>query len=88
MPEITLPNTPPFFSVNAWGDTLITGKTLKIVHTLRFSDYNAGPFMALLAGRPVTELQEMLKDSKGAEESIFEKLKAATDEWEAQVAQI
>ena len=32
MPEITLPNTDPFFKVNDWGDTLTTGETLKIVH--------------------------------------------------------
>ncbi|MFG6351115.1 MAG: hypothetical protein K1W21_05735 [Oscillospiraceae bacterium] len=82
-----MPDLKPFFSVNAWGDSLTTGATLKIVHSLHYSDYNASPFVALLADRPVAELQEMLKDSKGAEESIFEKLKAATDEWEAQAAQ-
>ena len=87
MPEITLPNTDPFFKVNNWGDTLTTGETLKIVHTLWFSDYNASPFMALLTDKPAAELQEMLKDSEGAEKSIFDKLKAAVSEWEAQAAQ-
>ena len=88
MPELILPdNIKPFFNVNAWGDTLTTGETLKIVHTLWFSDYNASPFMALLTDRPAAELQEMLKDSEGAEKSIFEKLKAATEEWEVQAAQ-
>lgn len=87
MPEITLPNTDPFFSVNAWGDTLTTGGTLKIVHTLWFSDYNASPFMALLTDKPAAELQEMLKGSEAAEKSIFNKLKAAVSEWEVQAAQ-
>lgn len=87
MPEITLPDIPPFFKVNDWGDTLTTGETLKIVHTLWFSDYNASPFMALLTDKPATELQEMLKDSEGAEKSIFDKLKTAVNEWEAQAAQ-
>ena len=87
MPEITLPNTDPFFSINDWGDTLTTGGTLKIVHTLWFSDYNASPFMALLVDKPAAELQEMLKDSEGAEKAIFDKLKAAVSEWEAQAAQ-
>lgn len=87
MPEITLPNKDPFFSVNAWGDTLTTGETLKIVHTLWFSDYNASPFMALLTDKPAAELQEMLKGSEAAEKSIFKKLQAAVSEWEAQAAQ-
>ena len=85
--EITLPNAKPFFSVNNWGDALTTGETLKIVHTLWFSDYNASPFMALLTDKPITELQEMLKGSKAAEQSIFDKLKAAAGEWEVQAAQ-
>jgi len=85
--EITFPNINPFFNVNDWGDTLTTGETLKIVHTLRFSDYNAGPFMALLADTPVKELQKMLKDSEAAEKSIFDKLKEAAGEWEVQAAQ-
>lgn len=85
--EITLPNADPFFNVNDWGDTLTTGETLKIVHTLWFSDYNAGPFMALLTDKPAKELQEMLKDSKAAEKSIFDKLKVAVGEWEVQAAQ-
>jgi len=85
--EITLPNTNPFFSVNNWGDALTVGETLKIVHTLWFSDYNASPFMALLTDNPITELQEMLKGSKAAEQSIFDKLKAAAGEWEVQAAQ-
>ena len=87
MPEITLPNTDPFFSVNAWGDTLTTGETLKMVHTLWFSEYNASPFMALLTDKPTSELQEMLKSSEAAEKSVFEKLKTAVSEWEAQAAQ-
>ena len=87
MPEITLPNTDPFFSVNAWGDTLTTGETLKMVHTLWFSEYNASPFMALLTDKPTSELQEMLKSSEAAEKSIFDRLKAAVSEWEAQAAQ-
>lgn len=87
MPEITLPNTDPFFKVNDWGDTLTTGETLKIVHTLWFSDYNASPFMALLTDKPASELQKMLKDSETAEKSIFDKLKTAVSEWEAQAAQ-
>ena len=60
-----MPDLNPFFSVNAWGDSLTTGATLKIVHSLHYSDYTASPFVALLADRPVAELQEMLKDSKG-----------------------
>lgn len=87
MPEITLPNTDPFFSVNAWGDTLTTGETLKMVHTLWFSEYHASPFMALLTDKPAAELQEMLKGSEAAEKSIFKKLQAAVSEWEAQAAQ-
>ena len=87
MPEITLPNTDPFFSVNAWGDALTTGETLKMVHTLWFSEYNASPFMAFLTDKPTEELQEMLKSSEAAEKSIFDKLKAAASEWEAQAAQ-
>lgn len=87
MPEITLPNTDPFFSVNAWGDTLTTGETLKMVHTLWFSEYNASPFMALLTDKPTSELQEMLKSSEAAEKSIFDRLKVAVSEWEAQAAQ-
>lgn len=87
MPEINLPDIPPFFNVNDWGDTLTTGGTLKIVHTLWFSDYNASPFMALLTDKPATELQEMLKSSEDAEKSIFDKLKAAVSEWETQAAQ-
>ena len=87
MPEMTLPNTDPFFKVNAWGDTLTTGETLKIVHTLWFSDYNASPFMALLTDKPAAELQEMLKGSETAEKSIFKKLQTAVSEWEAQAAQ-
>ncbi len=87
MPEITLPNTDPFFKVNDWGDTLTTGETLKIVHTLWFSDYKASPFMALLTDKPASELQKMLKDSETAEKSIFDKLKTAVSEWEAQAAQ-
>ena len=87
MPEITLPNTDPFFSINDWGDTLTTGETLKIVHTLWFSDYNASPFMALLVDKPAAELQKMLKESEDAEKSIFDKLKASVSEWEAQAAQ-
>ncbi len=85
--EITLPNTNPFFDVNNWDDTLTTGETLKIVHTLWFSDYNAGPFMALLTDTPVKELQKMLKDSEAAEKSIIDKLKMAVGEWEVQAAQ-
>lgn len=85
--EITLPNTDPFFKVNSWGDTLTTGETLKIVHTLWFSDYNAGPFMALLTDTPEKELQKMLKDSEAAEKSIFDKLKTSVGEWEVQAAQ-
>lgn len=87
MPEITLPNTDPFFSINDWGDTLTTGETLKIVHTLWFADYNASPFMALLTDKPAAELQKMLKESEDAEKSIYDKLKASVSEWEAQAAQ-
>ncbi len=87
MPEITLPDVDPFFKTNDWGDALTTGETLKIVHTLWFSEYNASPFMALLTDKPASELQEMLKSSEAAEKSIFEKLKTAVSEWEAQAAQ-
>lgn len=87
MPEISLPNTDPFFKVNDWGDALTTGETLKMVHTLWFSEYNASPFMAFLTDKPTEELQEMLKSSEAAEKSIFDKLKAAASEWEAQAAQ-
>ena len=87
MPEITLPDVDPFFKVNDWGDALTTGETLKMVHTLWFSEYNASPFMALLTDKPTEELQEMLKSSEAAEKSIFDKLKAAASEWEAQAAQ-
>ena len=82
-----MPDLKPFFSVNAWGDSLTTGATLKIVHSLHYSDYNASPFMALLTDKPAAELQKMLKDSEGAEKSIYEKLKTAVSEWEAQAAQ-
>ena len=87
MPEITLPDVDPFFKVNDWGDALTTGETLKMVHTLWFSEYNASPFMAFLTDKPTEELQEMLKSSEAAEKSIFDKLKAAASEWEAQAAQ-
>ncbi len=43
--------------------------------------------MAPLVELPAAELQEKLEGSKAAEKAIFEKLKAATDEWEAQAAQ-
>ena len=82
-----MPDIKPFFSVNAWGDSLTTGATLKIVHSLHYSDYTASPFMALLTDKPAAELQKMLKDSEGAEKSIYEKLKTAVSEWEAQAAQ-
>ena len=82
-----MPDLKPFFSVNAWGDSLTTGATLKIVHSLHYSDYNASPHMAPLVELPAAELQEKLEGSKAAEKAIFEKLKAATDEWEAQAAQ-
>ena len=57
MPEITLPDVDPFFKVNDWGDALTTGETLKMVHTLWFSEYNASPFMAFLTDKPTEELQ-------------------------------
>ncbi|USF25231.1 hypothetical protein N510_000142 [Firmicutes bacterium ASF500] len=82
-----MPDLKPFFSVNAWGDSLTTGATLKIVHSLHYSDYNASPFMALLTDKPAAELQKMLKGSEGAEKSIYEKLKTAVSKWEAQAAQ-
>ena len=82
-----MPDLKPFFSVNAWGDSLTTGATLKIVHSLNYSDYTASPHMAPLVELPAAELQEKLEGSKAAEKAIFEKLKAATDEWEAQAAQ-
>ena len=82
-----MPDIKPFFSVNAWGDSLTTGATLKIVHSLHYSDYTASPHMAPLVELPAAELQEKLEGSKAAEKAIFEKLKAATDEWEAQAAQ-
>ena len=82
-----MPDIKPFFSVNAWGDSLTTGATLKIVHSLNYSDYTASPHMAPLVELPAAELQEKLEGSKAAEKAIFEKLKAATDEWEAQAAQ-
>ena len=82
-----MPDLKPFFSVNAWGDSLTTGATLKIVHSLNYSDYTASPHMAPLVELPAAELPEKLEGSKAAEKAIFEKLKAATDEWEAQAAQ-
>ncbi len=66
---------------------MTTGETLKIVHTLWFSDYNASPFMALLTDKPTTELQEQLKDSECVEKSIFGKQKASVSEWVEQAAQ-
>ena len=87
MPEIPLPDVDPLSKTNDWGDALTTGETLKMVHTLWFSEYNASPFMAFLTDKPTEELQEMLKSSEAAEKSIFDKLKAAASEWEAQAAQ-
>ena len=82
-----MPDIKPFFSVNAWGDSLTTGATLKIVHSLHYSDYTASPHMVPLVELTAAELQEKLKDSKAAEKSIFDKLKTAVSEWEAQAAQ-
>ena len=82
-----MPDIKPFFSVNAWGDSLTTGATLKIVHSLHYSDYTASPYMVPLVELTAAELQEKLKDSKAAEKSIFDKLKTAVSEWEAQAAQ-
>ena len=53
-----MPDIKPFFSVNAWGDSLTTGATLKIVHSLNYSDYTASPHMAPLVELPAAELQE------------------------------
>ena len=62
-----MPDIKPFFSVNAWGDSLTTGATLKIVHSLNYSDYTASPHMAPLVELPAAELQEMLEGSNAAE---------------------
>ncbi len=76
-----------FYQVNAWGDNLTTGVTLKIVHSLHFSDWNAGPHLESLVSLSIAELTKKLSESKDQEKSIFEKLKAATSEWETQAAQ-
>ena len=75
-----------FYDVNAWGDKLITGATLKIVHSLHFSEWTAGPHLAPLVVRPVGELTKMLDGSKKQEQAIFEKLQSETSEWEKQAA--
>ncbi len=77
----------PFYTVNSWDDKVITGGTLKIVHSLWFSDYNAAPHLTPLVELTAAELQEQLTASKDQEKAIFEKLKAATAEWEQQAAQ-
>ena len=77
----------PFFTVNDWGNELAIGDTLKIEHSLWFSDYNASPHMAPLVELPASELQEKLTASEAAEKAIYEKLKAAVAEWDEQAAQ-
>ena len=75
-----------FYDVNRWGDTLTTGATLKIVHSLHFYEWNASPHLAPLVVRPVGELTKMLDGSKKQEQAIFEKLQSETSEWEKQAA--
>jgi len=77
----------PFYSVNDWGDRLTEGETLKIVHTIWYSDYNADPHLTPLVKQTAAELQKQLTASKGQEKTIYEKLKAAVTEWDRQAAQ-
>ena len=82
-----MPEIKPFYTVNSWEDKVITGGTLKIVHSLWFSDYNAGPHLAPLVGLTPNELREQLAASKDAEQAIFAMLKAASTQWDSQAAQ-
>ena len=66
-----MPDIKPFFSVNAWGDSLTTGATLKIVHSLNYSDYTASPHMAPLVELPAAELQEKLEAREPLKNNSF-----------------
>lgn len=77
----------PFYEVNSWEDKVITGGTLKITHSLHFTEWYAGPHLTPLVGQTVAELCAQLDASKDQEKAIFEKLRAATAEWDKQAAQ-
>lgn len=76
-----------FYDVNHWEDSFKVGVVLKIVHSLNFREWDAGPHLAPLVELSAAELGKKLKESKEQEKPIFEKVKAAVAEWDEQAAQ-
>lgn len=73
-----------FYDVYSYGDRLKPGDELKIEHSVHFCRTRAD--LTDLTALPASELEAMQKTSEKQEKDIFNKLCAATEEWERQGA--
>lgn len=73
-----------FYEVYSYGDRLKPGDELKIEHSVHFCRTRAD--LTDLTALSVSELEAMQKTSEKQEKAIFDKLCAATKEWEQQGA--
>lgn len=73
-----------FYRVYEYSDRLTPGKELKIEHTLSFDQEKAD--LTDLTALPTNELETLKEASAKLEQSIFEKLCDAVEEWEQQGA--
>jgi len=73
-----------FYNVYDYGDRLEPADRLKIEHSISVSDENTD--ISKLTPLSVEQLQTMRGESAAAEQVIFDKLREATAEWEAQAA--
>lgn len=73
-----------FYNVYSYGDDLLPGNRIKIEHTLSFAQERAD--LTDLTVLSVSTLEDMKKTSEEQEKVIFDKLCAATEEWEQQGA--
>lgn len=73
-----------FYRVYKYSDRLIPGKELKIEHTISFDQERAD--LTDLTALPTDELETRKETSAKLEQSIFEKLCDAVEEWEEQGA--
>jgi len=73
-----------FYNVYSYGDDLRPGNRIKIEHTLSFAQEGAD--LTDLTVLSVPTLEDMKKTSEKQEKVVFDKLCAATEEWEQQGA--